>query len=183
MPEIEPRRASLPRPILRIVAQFLMLPAFIASGTLLYSQTVTIKLVNGRNGHPMAASHVNVWVGSQRKEAIAIPTDKNGVARLRLTNNDDEVDIHNRCNGCGVFGVVNPVVKYDDSLRINVGYVLCQVHGSDYSWLAIKAISTKQLLQKGIVMPNTCGKVSASPNPGELTIFVRPLDFWEILKE
>jgi hypothetical protein len=79
--------------------------------------------------------------------------------------------------------VIDPVLKDDDFIRINVGYVLCEAGGSNYSWLAIKQVSTKQLINEGIAMPNTCGKTIASSNPGELIIFVRPLTFWEKLKE
>jgi hypothetical protein len=57
--------------------------------------TIKIKLVNGRNGQPMAASHVNVWVGTERKEAIVIPTDGNGAALLQLTVNTAEINIPN----------------------------------------------------------------------------------------
>jgi hypothetical protein len=64
----------------------------------------------------MSNSYVNVWVGTKRKEAMVIPTDKDGIARLRLTDND-------------------------------------------------------------------CGKATASPKPGELIIFVRPLTWWEKLKQ
>jgi hypothetical protein len=61
--------------------------------------------------------------------------------------------------------------------------VLYQPQTPDYSWLDIREISTKQLMREGIVMPNTCGKATASPQPGELVIFVRPLSWWEKIKE
>jgi hypothetical protein len=162
----------------RSLAQFLMLLAFTSTSTFLCAQTVTIKLVNGRNGRQMAPTCVGVWVRQDRKDLISIPTDKDGIARLRLTDNDDEIDIQNRWKDCGLFGVVNPVVKYDDTLRIDVGYALC-LQGPDYSLLANTGISTMQLLYQGIVMPNTCGKATASPKPGELIIFVRPFSWWE----
>jgi hypothetical protein len=41
----------------------------------------------------------------------------------------------------------------------------------------------KQVVQQGIVTANTCGKATASPKPGEVTIFVRPLTWWEQLKQ
>jgi hypothetical protein len=159
--------------------------ALYSSGTALCAQTIEIKLVNGRNGRPIAASCVNVGVGvgNERKKTIAIPTDKDGIARLRLTDKDGEIDIHDRWKDCGLFGVINPVVKYDDVLPINVGYVLCQSHTSDYSWLAITDLSTKELLQQGIVTTNTCGRATASPKLGEMIIFVRPLSWWEKLKQ
>jgi hypothetical protein len=162
----------------------LLLPlAFGLSGTALCGQTIEIKLVNGRNGHPMSDTCVNVWVGSERKVAIAIATDENGIAWLRLTDKDSEIDIHNRWKECGDFGVANPVVKYSDSLRINAGYVLCQSRTTDNSWLAITDLPTKEVLRHGVATANTCGKATASPTPGEVIMFVRPLTWWERLKQ
>jgi hypothetical protein len=92
--------------------------------------------------------------------------------------------IHSQAGGvCGAFGVVDPVVKYADTIRVNVGYVSCASHKSDFSWLATTGVPTKDLIEQGIVTPNTCGRPSASQKPGELTIFVRPLTFWEKLKQ
>jgi hypothetical protein len=167
----------------RCVLRFLVLLVLSSSGTLLYAQTVEIKLVNGRNGSPIAGTCVNVWVGSEQKDAMAIPTDENGVARLRLTDDDSEIDIHNGWKGCGDFGMTDPVVKYNDSLRINVSYVSCQARKSYYSWLAIMPFSTNEVVRHGVVTANTCGKTTASPKPGEVIIFVRPLNWWERLKE
>jgi hypothetical protein len=163
--------------------KLLALLAIGSSATVLCAQMVTIKLVNGRNGNPMSNSHVNIWVGPERKRTMVIPTDKNGIARLRLTNNDDEVDLHMREKHIGDNVVIDPIVKYDETLRINVPFVICYPHVRDYSWLAITNISAKQVLQQGIVWPNTCGKATASPKPGEVTIFVRPLTWWEKLKQ
>jgi hypothetical protein len=162
---------------------FLVLLVLGSSITLLYAQTVEIKLVNGRIGRPIVGTCVDVWVGHERKAAMAIPTDNNGVASLRLTDKDAEIDIHNRWNGCGDFGVINPVVKYDNSLRIHAGYALCQPHTPDYSWLALTDFSTDRVIQQGIVTPNSCGSATASLKPGEVIIFVRPLSWWEKLKQ
>jgi hypothetical protein len=155
---------------------------FSPSVTILSAQAIEIKLVNGRDGSPLGGTCVNVWIGNERKSAMAIPTDKNGIARLRVTDKDEEMNIHSRWKDCGDFGVINPVVKYGNSLRINAGYVLCQPHIPDYSWLALRDFSMEKLIQEGIVTPNSCGKATASPKPGELVIFVRPLNWWEKLK-
>ena len=125
---------------------------------MVFGQTVEIKLVNGRNGHPLANSHVNVWLGAKQRDALALPTDQNGIAHLNLADNDG-------------------------SLRINVPYVLCQPHTPDYSWLAIMTFSADEVLQKGVVRPNACGKVTEPRQPGEVTIFVRPLTWWEKFKQ
>ncbi len=146
-------------------------------------QTLEIKLIDGRNGRPIQNSCVNVWIGGAQKDALAIPSDKDGIAHLRLTSKDDEVDTQNHWKACGAFGAINPVVKYEDFIEVNVGYVVCEPHGTDFSWLELKKIPTKQLMQTGVVTANACGKFAASPVPGELIIFVRPLNFWEKFKQ
>ena len=163
--------------------QLLVLLAFGSFWTVLCGQTVEIKLMNGKNGRPIAGACVNVWVGSERKAALAIPTDEGGVARLRLTDKDGEVDIQNRWRGCGDFGTIDPVVRYSDSLRINGGYVLCQLPTPDHSWLATMDLSMREVLGHGIATSNTCGKATASPRPGKVIIFVRLLSWWEKLKQ
>ena len=165
------------------LALLLMLLSTCFWGTVAHAQGLRIKLVNGRNGHPIADSCVNVWVGNARKEAMAIPTDKDGVAGLHLTESDGEIDVHNRWKACGDFGVINPVVKYSDSFRVNAGYVLCQRRRPDQSWLSIEAFSTQEVLRSGVVTDNACGRANALPEPGELIMFVRPLTLSEKLKQ
>jgi hypothetical protein len=183
MPKAEPFRFLLAHLAFRRALLGLVPLLLTGHASSLRSQTITIKLVNGRNGRPTTAAHVNVWVGNVQKTAIAIPTGKDGIARLRLTGRDDEVDNPSRCKDCAEHVAIDPIVKYDDTLRVNVPFVLCQSGGSNYSWLAIQKISTKQLINEGVVMPNTCGTATASSNPGELIIFVRALNFWEKMKE
>jgi hypothetical protein len=55
---------------------------------------------------------------------------------------------------------------------------VCEPHGTDFSWLELKKIPTKELMQTGVVTANACGKFAASPVPGQLIIFVRPLNLW-----
>ncbi len=157
----------------------LLIAASLGEGA--HAQSIRTRLVNGRNGRPMAGTHVNVWVGKERKSAMVIPTDKDGVASLLLTDKEGEVNVP-RGDGHGSHVVINPVVKYDDDLEINAPYVLCQPGTPDYSWLAIRHISTKQVVGQGIVTPNACGKATASQTPGEVIIFVRPLSWWEKFK-
>jgi hypothetical protein len=165
-----------------ITVRLLLLLTFSSAATL-SAQTIEVKLIDGRNGHPLANTCVNVWVGNKQRDALAIPTDKDGVARLRLTDSDTEIDTQNRWKQCGEFGVIDPVVRFEDSITINAGYVLCQPQGTDYSWLALKNFPTRQILAEGVVTPNACGKHVASPVPGQVIVFVRPLSFWEKLKQ
>lgn len=166
------------------ILKFMMVLFLILAGVSLSAQTIEIKLVDGRSGRPMvgASSHVNVWVGTERKEAIAIPTDGKGIARLQLTLNASEVNIPNTPNS-GSIVVDHPTVKYDESFQINVPYVSCAQGRSNYSWLGLENFSTKEILHHGYVSPNTCGKVAMSPQPGQVVLFVRPLTWWEKLKQ
>lgn len=151
----------------------------------LIAQQIEIKLVDGRNGRPMqgTASYVSVWVGTERKEAIVIPTEKDGTARLLLTLDASRANIPRASQDSGSIVVANPVAQYDESLRINIPYALCRSGGSNYSWLASQQFSTKQILQQGYVSPNTCGKISIQPRPGQIIIFARPLTWLEKWKE
>jgi hypothetical protein len=162
-----------------LVTVLLTMPAMSLAG-----QTLEIKMVDGRNGRPMvgASSYVNVWMGGERKEAIAIPTDDKGVARLQLTLNPNEVNIPNS-TGTGSVVANHPVVKYDESFRINAPYVLCGAGEGNHSWLELKNFSTKEVLDRGYASINTCGKVTVSPQPGKVVLFVRPLTLWEKMKQ
>lgn len=77
---------------------------FGATGKTLGAQAVKIKLVNGKSGRPIANTCVNTWVGTARKDAMAIPTDKDGVAWLYLTDKDAQVNIRSQSKSCGDFG-------------------------------------------------------------------------------
>jgi len=72
-------------------------------GMSLRAQTIRVKLVNGRNGRPIALKCVNVGIG-HLNHMLAIPTDKDGVALLHLTDIDAEVNTQNRWKGCGDLG-------------------------------------------------------------------------------
>jgi hypothetical protein len=167
------------------MTKILTLLSLILYGASLSAQTLEITLVDGRNGRPMVgtSSYVNVWVGIERQEAIAIPTDGNGVARLHLTLNTSEINIPNSSKDRGSLVVANPVVEFNESFRINVPYAFCASGGSHYSWLGILHFSTKEILDRGFVSPNACGKATITPKPGQVILFVRPLTWWEKLKQ
>jgi len=165
------------------IAGLFLLFAFGLYGMVLHAQIIKIKLVDGRNGHAMADTCVNVGIGNEHKPMMAVPTDRAGIALLRLTDKDSEIDTKDKWQACGDFGVVNPVVKYDRSIGINAGYVLCQFRQPDHTWLTTQKFSTEEVLQSGIVTANMCGKATASPTPGEIVIFVRHLKWWEKFKQ
>ena len=159
------------------VAQFLLPLVLIVLGTTLCAQAVTIQLLDGRSGRPVAATCVFVRAENDPRSWIPLLTDKDGIALLRLTDDNDNFE-----KECGSHSAIKAVVKYGDSLLLGVDhYVICQPHTPNYSWGTIQNISTKQLVRQGFVTPNTCGKPAVSPKPGQLVIFIRPFSFWERL--
>lgn len=172
---------------LRLAAKGLLaLLIFASCATALGAQTIQFKVVNGKTGRPVAnvcVSAVDVWWKNIR-EPVFIRTDKNGVAQLRLTHKDDEVDIsYNLKLYCGPTGAINPVLKYDDTLKpyTSGDHPSCAFPENipKARWKGMEPISTKEVLQHGFVSANTCGNVTASPQPGEVILFVRPTNFRE----
>jgi hypothetical protein len=167
---------------------FLALFLFASCSTALRAQTIQIKLVNGRTGRPVAGACVGAWTkGASNKMSLYIPADKDGVARLRLTQKDSEVDIsYNPKLGCGGTGAINPVLKYDDTLTTySTGdHPSCAFPESMplARWKELD-FSTKEVLQHGVVSANTCGEATASPQPGEVILFVRPRNFREKVQD
>ena len=135
----------------------------------------------------MANKCIQVWVGDKSQPGsrplLQTQTDGNGVTTLSLTDQDSRASTRNQRLACGLLGVISPVVKYGDTIGIRAGYVLCQSQTPDYSWLAMNDFPTKNVLERGMVTANTCGKATASRKPGEVVIFVRPLTWWEKLKQ
>jgi hypothetical protein len=131
------------------------------------AQEIRIKVVDGQNGRIKTDECVNVWVGKNTVVAMAIHTDKDGVATLHLTDDDSKISIQQHDPACGDFGVTNPVVKYADTIGITSGvYLPCQASPPDSPRLNF---ATKEVLESGVATGNVCGMVKASPKPGRLS--------------
>jgi hypothetical protein len=167
------------------IVRLLLLLAFGLTGAVAHAQTVEIKLVNGRNGRPMASINICVWVGNKGNANsglwIKTETDKTGSVNIRLT--PEHVEDKNETGViCGGPVVINPVFEYGDTISMSSYTIVCRVVPKEPSRLNGIHWSTEEVLKHGIVTPNTCGKATASPTPGELVFFVRPLTWLEQLK-
>lgn len=140
------------------------------------AQTLKVRLLNGISGKPIGNAYINVWVGDQRKDAVSVPIGSNGEGAFILTSREAEV----RADAGSVHLTSFP---YAPEIRLQVGFVLCQTMRPKYSWLQITPYSTDNWTHTGLVTANTCGKAVTKPEPGLLTVFVRPLTFWEKLSE
>lgn len=155
--------------------------------TALPAQTVRVDLVNGRNGRPIVNACVGLWIGDKSQPRsrpwLTTQTDDHGFIIVRLTNTTEATgSTQSQKLACGLWGVIHPTVKYGDTINVSSDYALCQARLPDGSWKALEGFSTKEALQSGIATANTCGKATASPKPGQIVFFVRPLTLWEKLK-
>ncbi|PYV31779.1 MAG: hypothetical protein DMG22_15605 [Acidobacteria bacterium] len=150
-------------------------------GTALHAQDIRIKVLDGRNGRLVTNECVYVYVG-KNVDPLEIPTNNDGMALLHLTNRDSATSIQHGDGPACRAGVVDPIVKYADTVGITSGsgrYMLCQRHQPGRLDLRF---SVEKVLKSGDSTANVCGKIEASPNPGELIFFVRPATWWERMK-
>jgi hypothetical protein len=123
-------------------------------------QTIRIRVLDGRNGHPVTTERLNVWVGDKPEDLLLFgeglgyfPTDKNGEVSVPIPEDHAEW------------------------IEIETDYYFdCRPYRKDSPR---PAYSVKEVLQSGVVLGNTCGKQRAEPRPGEITYFVRPIHWWE----
>lgn len=148
-------------------------------GPLVRAQDIRIKVIDGRNGRPASKECLNISVGNWHGADIVAETDKNGIAVLHLA--DSELTAEVACPGWPLrasAGEIQAIVVVSGSS------VTCQEYGGKPSpgELAnrhIPSYSVKDILASGVVAANTCGKIKAQPQSGELILFVRPLTFLE----
>jgi hypothetical protein len=144
-----------------------------------YAQEIRIKVLDGRNGHSIKDDCISVWVGSTPYKGMAAPTHPDGMAVVRLTRDPNKVSrpTEGVCNG---LGAVDPLLEYGKTIRITSNYYMpCQPHPPDSPWLSF---SVEKVLRSGDVSANYCGKIEASPKPGQIIVFVRPLHWWEAFR-
>ena len=188
---------------MRFAARLFALLLFASCAAALRAQSIEFKLVDGKTGHPVTSipwlspHTLHVGLGRESDLSLVLTTDEQGVVPLRFTRDDGEINVP-ECKGkraawdkplkngnkddvkefnkkyknCTNFLAKNPVVRFADSISIgpimgsNFRYVQC--------WAGFPTFfSTEEVLQNGVVTANNCGKATASPEPGQLILFVR----------
>lgn len=145
---------------------------------------------------------LQIWPGQEGDLTLLIPADKHGTARLRLTHDDSEINVPERVGmraeskklltnrnkrdrdefdkkfkSCTAFELADPIVRFVDS--ISIGPIVRTLGGKNYfRYISCavdtsKVLSTKEVLQQGVVTANNCGTATASPQPGQVILFVR----------
>jgi hypothetical protein len=161
-----------------------VLVAFFA--LVLHAQEIRIRVLNARNGKPISNECVNVWTGTWHGAHLVATTNKNGIAVLRLA--DNEILAETACPGWPAQASRRSGV---DAITISADYyVACQEYGkitpgepTTDPLSTMPSYPIKRILESGITAANACGKFTAEAKPGELVFFVRPRKFLERMRQ
>lgn len=158
------------------------------AGPSLWAQEFHIRVLNARDGKPMAGVCLSVYFGRWHDETdIWARTNQDGVAVLHLANNLLVAD-----TGCHAWKRQAYFPSGLDTVALqNVYHVDCQEIGRGLSasgrYVPIEArvptYSVRRILESGISASNICGKARAQAKPGELIVFARRATLLEKLRE
>lgn len=164
------------------------------SGPLLHAEEIHIRVLNGQNGRPITNECLNVSLGQWHGADLIAPTNGEGVVVLHLGDGGVAADpVSPRvCNGTASVGP-KPLARGADSIAVAGDvYFACQEYGKIIPGEAatpnlpgrmMPSYSIKGILESGISASNTCGRSRVKAKPGELILFVRPLHWWERMKQ
>lgn len=155
----------------------------LAAGMAVHAQEtqITIKALDGRNGHAVANSCVIVQIsGPSEFSGEEVATDHDGVANILLSYNDAGVRPGRKISACFGGATVDTVLRYANSVDIIPNRdkaVDCRPPTNKWGTRGYSYPVTR-IIQRGIVLANTCGNATATPRPGEVTLFVKPVHWW-----
>jgi hypothetical protein len=114
--------------------------------------TVTVRLVNGKNGKPITDENLNVWVNDATGSQLFRP-DRDGIIKLRVGSND--------------------VLSFASNIQVT-----CHTYSRDEH--SIRKYRVSEILALGISDENLCSKkVRVEAKPGEFVFYERPRTFLE----
>jgi hypothetical protein len=124
-------------------------------------QQIIVRALDARNGHPLKNTRIDLWFGDHA----------NSFPQQSTTQPD----------GTTVFAVQEGKTTFVVS-----GEFIADCRGGNIagkSYIDRNVYSVDDVLTAGVVGKNECGKATAQPIRGTLTIFLRPLHWWEKLHD
>jgi hypothetical protein len=121
---------------------------------------ITVQVLDGRNGKPLADQHVLVFTGlssdavKTHAQHTGVTTDKDGIGTLTIYP-----------------GETQWLQVFTD------GRIPCFPNPNQASF------SVSDIMSKGLVTPNECSAHVREPSPGHFVIFARPAHFMEKMKQ
>ena len=122
------------------------------------SGKIILRMLNGKTGKPIWRHDVtNVWLGDAKEFSLQRTDGKGEIV----------IDVRN----------VQPF-----EIRVLPStYADCRFKGDQMSGRLVR-YSLAEIISKGVVGENLCGKTRVSPTPGVLVVYVRPRSFIEAWK-
>ncbi|MGC2526241.1 MAG: hypothetical protein WA639_00735 [Candidatus Acidiferrum sp.] len=120
---------------------------------------IVVRILNGKTGWPIWAELPNIWIGAAHSP----------------------IDPPPRTNWRGEITVEVPASGPREIRFLPNWYIDCRP-SSDHMAGRKMEYSVDDILERGIVTENVCGKTRAKPVPGVLTLYVRPRTWEEIME-
>jgi hypothetical protein len=141
------------------------------------ARDLKIRVLDGRNGHPVYNICLNLSLGIWHGADLLAPTNADGLVVLHLEADlvSAEVPPNSRCVGGFPTEAVLP--KAED--RITPASRGNDCHPKRHPPTP-PSYSIREILEHGVVGENVCRKVRVEARPGELIFFVRPTP-WNVL--
>jgi hypothetical protein len=134
-----------------------------------------IRVLDARNGHPLTNICLNVSLGMWHGADLSAPTNKNGVAVLHLSAGTISAEVPTDPRCIGGFPTRAELPQGEDRIAPANGGNDC--HPKRHP-PAPPAYSIREIMERGVVGENICGKVRVEARPGELIFFVRPTPWY-----
>ena len=129
--------------------------SILAAVSTLCAATIRVRILDGRNGKPIANERAQIWINGRTGNAHELTTGRDGVATLEIPAGAS-LDIEsNLFRDCRPFEKRVPRPTY----------------------------STDEIVSSGFAAGNGCGKLSSEARRGELLFFVRPRHWWEGMRQ
>ena len=119
-------------------------------------KTITVRLLDSRNGKPMISNPVEIWVDRDRSHIVSTQTGSDGEATVLLPEGTSTVSIYAQKDGW-------------------------YLHRCDLAKDTSKPApfyGLDQIVSNGLAAPNRCSRRVAAVRPGAITLFLRPQSFW-----
>lgn len=120
----------------------------------LEAETVTIRVLNGKNGKPVTDEQVNVLFPVNHRAQLLLHTDKDGDVQFDGDRGEVFQILPDFYADCRSWQAGTPSPLY----------------------------SVTEVLSEGRLTQNTCSKMNIEPRRGKLVYFVKPLHWWEAYK-
>jgi hypothetical protein len=120
-------------------------------------KTITIRLLDGRNGKPIRTDEVQIWIDQDQRHVLTVHAAPNGVATVEIPTGVSAVYVTARRDGWYMYR--------------------CDADESNHS-----AYSLEEIMKSGTVAANRCSHKTVAAESGRLTVFLRPLTFWDKMK-